>query len=274
MAASKLKNNWWAVLSHSVRTAITAMASFLIARLFRLPEAYWAPITTLVITQSSLGTALAVSWQRFVGTILGALVGAVAAAYFGPHVFVFGVCVLILGFLCVFVHSDRSAYRFAGVTLGIVLLIPRTEPPCQIALHRFAEVSIGIGAALLLTMLWPETADPTSANTKFLASVPDSDLPQTRPKALKSGRIDTFSPWRRWPLYVTKQQRSCRTTSGGCAVAQVSRTKNVGRIASAQHAELHAPSHHFATSCGRDERRTDFHRKPATKLLLENNLPV
>src|SRR5215470_6282911 len=167
MATRNLKKNWWAVLSHSVRTAITAMASFVIARLLRLPEAYWAPITTLVITQSSLGTALAVSWQRFVGTILGAVVGAVVAAYFGPHVLVFGVCVLILGFLCVLAHSDRSAYRFAGVTLGVILLIPRTEPAWQIALHRFAEVSIGLGVALLLTILWPETADPATPNPEF-----------------------------------------------------------------------------------------------------------
>jgi hypothetical protein len=32
-----------------------------VARLFRLPEAYWPPIAALVITQSALGTALAVA---------------------------------------------------------------------------------------------------------------------------------------------------------------------------------------------------------------------
>src|SRR2546428_13773313 len=69
----------WRVLVHSVRTAIACVASLLVARLFRLPEAYWAPITTMVITQSSLGAAFAVSWQRFVGTFLGAAVGAVVA---------------------------------------------------------------------------------------------------------------------------------------------------------------------------------------------------
>jgi hypothetical protein len=46
---------------------------------FKLPEAYWAPITTLVITQSSLGATLTVSWQRFVGTALGALEALVSA---------------------------------------------------------------------------------------------------------------------------------------------------------------------------------------------------
>jgi uncharacterized membrane protein YccC len=66
---------------HSVRTAVVAVASLLAARLFRLPQMYWAPITTLVITQSSLGAALAVSGQRFVGTALGAIVGGIVARF-------------------------------------------------------------------------------------------------------------------------------------------------------------------------------------------------
>src|SRR5213594_3993587 len=101
----------WPVLVHSVRTAIAVVASLLVARLFRLPEAYWAPITTLVITQSSLGAALAVSWQRFVGTALGAVVGAIAASYFGAQALVFTASVFILGLLSAFVRSDQSAYR-------------------------------------------------------------------------------------------------------------------------------------------------------------------
>jgi hypothetical protein len=52
----------------------------------QLPNVYWAPLTTLMITQSSLGAALTVSWQRFVGTALGAIVGAIVASYFGSQV--------------------------------------------------------------------------------------------------------------------------------------------------------------------------------------------
>jgi len=148
------------MVAHSVRTAAAAVASLLVARLFRLPEAYWAPITTLVITQSSLGAALAVSWQRFLGTVLGAAVGAVVARYFGPQVLVFGAGVFVLGLLSAAARSDRSAYRFSGITLAIVILVPRTASPSQIALHRCAEVFIGIGVALILTVLWPETEAP------------------------------------------------------------------------------------------------------------------
>jgi hypothetical protein len=61
----------WAVVLDALRTGIAAIASVPTARLFRMQEAYWAPITTLVIVQSSLGAALTASWQRFLGTALG-----------------------------------------------------------------------------------------------------------------------------------------------------------------------------------------------------------
>jgi uncharacterized membrane protein YccC len=144
------------VVVHSARTAVAAVASVLVARLLRLPEAYWAPITTLVITQSSLGAALTVSWQRLVGTALGAVVDAIVASVFGPRLVVFGASIFTLGLLCAITRSDRSAYRFAGVTLAVVLLIPRANPAWQIAVHGFAEVSIGIAVALILAVVWPE----------------------------------------------------------------------------------------------------------------------
>lgn len=144
------------VLEHSARTALTAVASTLAAHLLRLPQTYWAPITTMVITQSTLGSTLAVSWQRFIGTALGAAVGTIVASYFGPYMLVFGVSVFLLGIFSTVVQADRSAYRFGGVTLAIVLLVPRTEPAWRIAFHRFAEVSVGIAVALVMTVVWPE----------------------------------------------------------------------------------------------------------------------
>jgi uncharacterized membrane protein YgaE (UPF0421/DUF939 family) len=160
MPTEKARRVHLTVLEHSVRTALATVGSLLAARLFRLPEAYWAPITTLVITQSSLGAAFSVSWKRFVGTAIGALVGALVATHFPPNVFLFGASIFILGLLCALVRVDRSAFRFAGVTLSIVLLIPRTNPAWQVGFDRFAEVSIGIGVALLFAIVWPEGEDP------------------------------------------------------------------------------------------------------------------
>jgi uncharacterized membrane protein YccC len=162
MASNRVRWLRWPVVVHSVRTALATLASLLVARLFRLPEAYWAPITTIVITQSSLGAAWEVSWQRFVGTLVGAVLGAIVASYFEPRAPVFGVCIFVLGLLCAAVRTDRSAYRFGGVTLAIVLLLPHVRSPWIAAFHRFAEVSIGIGVALMFAYVWPESEETPS----------------------------------------------------------------------------------------------------------------
>jgi uncharacterized membrane protein YgaE (UPF0421/DUF939 family) len=160
MASYAVKWSGWPVLAHSVRTAVTAVVSLLVAQWLRLPSTYWAPITTLVIAQSSLGAAFAVSSQRFVGTVLGAVVGAVLAQYFGSNLPVYGAGLFVLGLLCALARSGPSAYRFGGVALSIVVLIPRSNSAWLVAFHRFTEVSVGIAVALLLALVWPEK-DPT-----------------------------------------------------------------------------------------------------------------
>src|SRR3954468_21537258 len=47
-----------ASIGDSVRTALAATVSVIVARLVQMPEAYWAAIATLVVMQSSLGATL------------------------------------------------------------------------------------------------------------------------------------------------------------------------------------------------------------------------
>jgi len=143
-------------LTHSLRTALAALASLLVAQLLRMPEAYWAPITTLIVMQSSLGAALPISAQRFVGTLLGSAVGALAVTFFSGNVLVFGIAVFAIGIFCTLLHLERNAFRFASIALAIVMLVTRTNSVWIIAIHRFIEVSVGIAVGLVLTALWPE----------------------------------------------------------------------------------------------------------------------
>jgi uncharacterized membrane protein YccC len=140
----------------AARTAAGAVVSYLIARLFRLPEAYWAPISTLIGMQSTLGAALPVSVRYFAGTAIGAAVGAVTATHFSGNLWAFGVAVLVVGLLCAVLRVERSAYRYATTTLVIVMLVTRSTSAWSIAIHRFFEVSIGIAVGLVLSALWPE----------------------------------------------------------------------------------------------------------------------
>jgi uncharacterized membrane protein YgaE (UPF0421/DUF939 family) len=143
-------------LEHAARTTVAATASLLAARALRLPEAYWAAITTVIIMQSTLGAALTISMQRFVGTALGAAAGALLATYFGSGVIAFGVGIFVMGLVCAILHLDRSAYRFTGITMAVVMLVAHAQKPWITATHRFAEVSLGIAIGLILTAMWPE----------------------------------------------------------------------------------------------------------------------
>jgi uncharacterized membrane protein YccC len=147
-------NRKWA--EHAARTTAAATISLLIAKAVRLPEAYWAAITTVIVMQSTLGAAWTISLQRLIGTALGAAVGALTAFYFGASVIAFGAGILVMGLICAALHLDRAAYRFAGITLAIVMLVVRARSPWITALHRFIEVSLGIAIGLILTALWPE----------------------------------------------------------------------------------------------------------------------
>jgi uncharacterized membrane protein YgaE (UPF0421/DUF939 family) len=142
-----------AVLVNSARTSVAAVASVLVARVLRLPEFYWAPISAIVILLSTIDR-LTLAWQRFAGTALGAALGALVAIFFPPNWIAYGIGIFVCGCLSALLRIG-SAYRFAGITFTIVLLIRHDRPPWIVATHRFIEVSLGIAIALLTTVLWP-----------------------------------------------------------------------------------------------------------------------
>lgn len=142
-------------LLDSLRTSLAAVAAMLLARFFKLPEYYWAPISAIVIVQSTI-PPLTLGWQRFVGTALGAVLGAALTTFFSVNAPIYALGILMCGLLSWLLHIG-AAYRFAGITLSIVLLIPHTSPPWIVGWHRFLEVSLGIAVALAVTKVWPLT---------------------------------------------------------------------------------------------------------------------
>jgi len=147
-------------LQHAARTMVAATLSLAIAGVFQLTGPQWAAISTIVVTQSTLGAALMISSERFAGTALGAL----AAVLLGPHLesslLVFAIGIFVLGVVCGMFHLDHAAYRFAGITLAIVVLGWKAGPMWRVALHRFIEVSLGILIGLVMTAVWPEREPP------------------------------------------------------------------------------------------------------------------
>jgi uncharacterized membrane protein YgaE (UPF0421/DUF939 family) len=142
-------------VTHVGRTVLAAVLSLLVAPLIRLPEAYWAGITTLAVIQSTSEAALPVAVQYFAGTAVGAAVGGWAGAHFPGNPFVFGACALTIGFACVPFRLERTTFRYASITLAVVMLV-RSHSGWIVAVHRFLGVSLGIAVGLAVCAMWPE----------------------------------------------------------------------------------------------------------------------
>lgn len=155
--ANKLAPN---TLLDAVRTTVAAVLAMLLAQLLKLPEFYWAPISAIVIIQSTVDPKT-LAWQRFAGTALGAAMGALIGTVFPvspTNTWVYVGAIFLAGVLCVLLRF-RGAYRFAAITLSIILLIAHTRVAWIVAWHRFVEVSLGIAVALAIALLWPIKAD-------------------------------------------------------------------------------------------------------------------
>ena len=143
-------------VAHAIRTAVAATLSVLLARLVGLPEAYWAVIAALVVMQSPLSSTVPLAVQRIVASALGASLGAIESAYFGANLIAFALAIFVLGLISLAFRLERVGYSYAGITLAIIVLIPRPEAPWIAAVHRFAEVSLGILVALAVVAVWRE----------------------------------------------------------------------------------------------------------------------
>src|SRR5438067_1012965 len=84
--------------------------------------------------------------------------------FFGANLVTFAVAIVFIGLLSIAFRLEKTAYRYASITLAIIVLIPRSAPAWIIALHRFLEVSVGIIVALAVVALWPEH-QPTAAQS-------------------------------------------------------------------------------------------------------------
>jgi uncharacterized membrane protein YccC len=183
------KSGW---LMHSARAALAAAASLALARLLKMPEAFWAAVSTIVVMQSSLGAAWAISIKRLAGTALGCAFGGLVASLLAPRLLVFGAGIFALGLICAALRLDQAAYRFAGMTFTIVTLVVRTEPPAIVAAHRFVEVSIGIAVALAFTGLWPEL-EPGSSEPGPVRTPSQSGIVDAQGRKTKGGSHDADS---------------------------------------------------------------------------------
>jgi len=147
-----------AQLALAIRSTVAASAAFTIATALGLRLPLWAVLTSLIVTQGSVGRSLKATRDYMFGTIGGAVYGG-AIAVLIPHsgeLQLLGLLVLAVAPLA-FVASLNPSLNAATVTGVIVLLVPAMShiDPLSSAIDRVGEVAVGalIGLAVSFIVL-------------------------------------------------------------------------------------------------------------------------
>ncbi len=75
--------------------------------------------------QSTLGATLTLSIERIAATAVGASVGALEANYFRGNLVAYTVAIFLVGLLSFAFRLEKTPYRYASITLTIILMISR-----------------------------------------------------------------------------------------------------------------------------------------------------
>lgn len=139
------------LLIHAAKTALAAALCWALAKRFGLPDGYWGAISAIIVLQSNVGATVTASRDRLLGTLMGAVFGFAFSVYGAPpwnYILAVLLAVIVCGLL-----GLRNSSRLAGVTITIIMLVPKVGSRWELALDRVGEVLLGIVVALVVTTL-------------------------------------------------------------------------------------------------------------------------
>jgi hypothetical protein len=143
-------------LALAVRLAVAAVAAYAIARALHLMLPLWAVLTSLIVTQMSVGRSLKATRDYMLGTIGGAAYGG-AIAMLIPHSGEGGLLALLVLAVApmAFVGAINPSLSAATVTAVIVLLVPAMNHanPLDSTIDRLFEVTVGAVTGLVVSFL-------------------------------------------------------------------------------------------------------------------------
>jgi hypothetical protein len=139
-----------------VRVTVAALGALAIATALGLKLPLWAVLTSIIVTQMSVGRSLKATRDYLIGTVGGAIYGG-AVALLIPHSgegALLAVLVLAVAPLA-FIAAINPSLNVATVTAIIVLLLPTMNhsSPLDSAIDRVLEVAVGAITGLLVSFL-------------------------------------------------------------------------------------------------------------------------
>src|SRR6266446_8145122 len=145
-----------AQLALAFRVTVAAAAAYALATALHLMLPLWAVLTSLIVTQMSVGRSLKATRDYMLGTVGGAAYGG-AIAMLIPHSGEGGLLALLVLTVAplAFIGAINPSLSAATVTAVIVLLVPAMNHanPLDSTIDRLFEVTVGALTGLVVSFL-------------------------------------------------------------------------------------------------------------------------
>src|ERR1700761_3668849 len=143
-------------LGLGIRVTVAAMSALVIAIACGLKLPLWAVLTSLIVTQMSVGRSLKATRDYLIGTLGGAIYGGAIAVLIPHHGEGSLLAVMVMAVApLAFIAAIKPNLNVATVTAIIVLLLPAMNngSPLDAAIDRVLEVAVGALTGLAVSFL-------------------------------------------------------------------------------------------------------------------------
>lgn len=150
----------------AIKAGITASLSFFLgvafSKLFNRPDSLvsglWCILTSIVVLQPHIGGTYRAAWMRFLGILIGSILGAAFTVWFGSSPLQLGISVACTVAICSLLNLSDS-FRIAAMSVAVVMVLWGAHSdisPWIFATFRFLDSCLGILIAVVVThAIWP-----------------------------------------------------------------------------------------------------------------------
>jgi len=141
---------------HSLRITVTLLIGFIVGEILPFQNVYWILITIVVIMKPGYGLTKERTFNRFLGTIIGGVLGFVVLST-EPNPMILGVLTIL--FLILGLSFNPSNYKIGTsfITLHVIFIFALLNPTDDdIILYRILDTFVGATLAMIANyFFWP-----------------------------------------------------------------------------------------------------------------------
>ena len=153
---------WKMAFKTALAAGITLIVSLTLNTYFKRPDTIisglWATLAAIVVQQAHLGSTYRSAWIRFLGVLIGCLMGGFFTTFLGSNPLSLGTSIFLTVVICSMFYLKESL-RIACLSVAVVMLLWGIRPetsPWAFALYRFLDSCLGIAVAVIVAhTVWP-----------------------------------------------------------------------------------------------------------------------